>query len=317
MNLVTNSAAPADHRNLVIVRAGDRSLHRGWGADEPECQFDLIVSYYGSDSSAFRLPYERRADQKGGKWDGLFALFSQQPDLLQRYRYFWLPDDDIEADRQTIESIFASMRRFDLDIAQPSLTLDSYFSHLPLIRCKSFELRFVDKIEIMAPCIKADVLAKVLPLFEHSMSGFGLDKLWTRLATDNRRRAAVFDSLPVRHTRPVGTALAQVMLHSGLTREAEYMKLRAKYGLDDVFLPISYAAVDRKCRQWRSKTAIGVRMALDYAFGLKAFKQVVRRPKRTLWRLVRRQRSRAAELSTIVLDLPPFPPDRQRHAERG
>ncbi|TPN74898.1 hypothetical protein FJ987_29175 [Mesorhizobium sp. CU2] len=304
MNLVANSPVSVDHGNLVIVRAGDSSLHRGWGADEPGCRFDLIVSYYGSDPSAFRLPYERRVDRKGGKWDGLFALFSQQPDLLQRYRYFWLPDDDLETDRKTIEGVFANMRRFDLDVAQPSLTLDSYFSHLPLMRCDSFELRFVDKVEIMAPCIKADLLAKVLPLFEDSMSGFGLDKLWTRLATDNRRKSAVFDSLSVRHTRPVGTALAKAMQQSGLTREAEYMQLRAKYDLDGVFYPISYEAVDRKGCLWRSKTAIGVRMALDYAFGLKAFRVSLRRPIKTLWRHVRWQRSKAAELSTIVLDLP-------------
>jgi hypothetical protein len=317
MNLFSNSLVPADRRDLVIVRAGDRSLHRRWGADAPECKFDLIVSYFGSDPSAFRLPYERRVDQKGGKWDGLFALFNEQPDLLERYRYFWLPDDDLEADRKTIETIFANMRRFDLDVAQPALTLDSYYSHLPLMRCKSFELRFVDKIEIMAPCVKADVLAKMLPLFEDSMSGFGLDKIWTRLAADNRRKSAVFDNLPIRHTRPVGTELAKVMLQSGLTREAEYVQLRSRYGLDRDFHPISYEAVDQKGRLWRSKTAIGLRMALDYAFGLKAFREIMRRPKKTLWKFVRRQHFMAAELSTIELGMPSFAPNRQRHVERS
>ncbi|MBN9552155.1 MAG: hypothetical protein J0H31_25665 [Alphaproteobacteria bacterium] len=302
MNLISKSPVQPDHRNLVIVRAGDRSLHRGWGADEHECNFDLIVSYFGSDPSAFGLPYERRVDHKGGKWDGLFALFRQQPDLLQRYQYFWLPDDDLEADRKTIEAIFATMRRLDLDVGQPSLTLDSYFSHLPFMRSDSFELRFVDKIEIMAPCIRADVLAKVLPLFEHSMSGFGLDSLWTRLAADNRRKSAVFDSLSIRHTRPVGTALAQVMQQNGLTREAEYLQLKARYGFDE-FYPISYEALDRKGRLWRSKTAIGLRMVLDYAWRLKAFRQV-HRLKKTLWRHVRRQHFKATELSTVALELP-------------
>ncbi|UCI24204.1 hypothetical protein [Mesorhizobium sp. B2-8-5] len=303
MNIVSESPVPADHRDLVIVRAGDRSLHRGWGADEPECNFDLIVSYYGSDPSAFGLPYERRADQKGGKWDGLFALFRQQPDLLQRYQYFWLPDDDLEADRKTIEAIFANMRRLDLDVGQPSLTLDSYFSHLSFMRCDSFEFRFVDKIEIMAPCLRADILLKVLPLFERSMSGFGLDSLWTRLRADNRRKSAVFDNLSIRHTRPVGTALAQVMLENGLTREAEYAQLQARFGLDE-FYPISYEAVDRKGRRWRSKTAIGLRMMLDYALRLKTFRQVYRL-KKTLWRHVRRQHFKATELSTVALDLRP------------
>ncbi|MBZ9847575.1 hypothetical protein LB565_06165 [Mesorhizobium sp. CA14] len=303
MNSTSRSPQPTSHRNLVIVRAGDHSLHRGWGADEPGCDFDLIVSYYGSDPSAFGLPYERRVDRKGGKFDGLFALFSEQPDLLQRYQYFWLPDDDLEADRRTIEAIFANMRRLDLDVGQPSLTLDSYFSHLPFMRCDSFEFRFVDKIEIMAPCIRADVLVKVLPLFEHSMSGFGLDSVWTRLGPDNRRKSAVFDGLSIRHTRPVGSALARTMLEKGLTPEAEYAQLKARFGLDE-FYPISYEAVDRTGRLWRSKTAIGLRMVLHYVRRLNAFRQVYRL-KKTLWRHVRRQHFKATELSAIVLDPPP------------
>jgi hypothetical protein len=303
MNLAVNSPVPADHGNLVIVRAGDSSLHRGWGADQPGCGFDLIVSYYGSDPSAFRLPYERRVDQRGGKWDGLFALFRQRPDLLQRYQYFWLPDDDLDADRKTIEAIFANMRRLDLDVGQPSLTLDSYFSHLPFLRCDSFEFRFVDKIEIMAPCIRAGILLKMLPLFERSMSGFGLDALWTRLGADNRRKSAVFDNLSVRHTRPVGTALAKVMLEKGLTPEAEYAQLETRFGLDE-FYPISYEAVDRKGRLWRSKTAIGLRMTLDYACRLKTFRQV-HRLKKMLWRHVRRQHFKAIELSTVAIAPPP------------
>lgn len=304
MNLISKSRAPTDRRDLVIVRAGDRSLHRDWGADEPGCNFDLIVSYYGSDPSAFRLPYERRVDQKGGKWDGVFALFRQQPDLLQRYQYFWLPDDDLEADRKTIEAIFATMRRLDLDVGQPSLTLDSYFSHLPFMRCDSFEHRFVDKVEIMAPCLRADIVLTMLPLFEYSLSGFGLDSIWTRLRADNRCKSAVFDKLSVRHTRPVGSALSQMMLEKGLTPHAEYAELEARFGLDE-FYPISYEAVDIRGRRWRSKTAIGLRMTLDYARRLKAFRQV-HRLKKTLWRHVRRQHFKATELSTIALELPSF-----------
>jgi hypothetical protein len=242
-------------------------------------------------------------DRKGGKWDGIFSLFCEQPDLLERYQFFWIPDDDLEVDRKTIEAIFATMRRLDLDVGQPSLTLDSYFSHLPFMRCDSFEFRFVDKVEIMAPCLRADVILKMLPLFEYSLSGFGLDALWTRLRADNRRKSAVFDKLSVRHTRPVGSALSQMMLEKGLTPHAEYAQLAARFGLDE-FYPISYEAVDTKGRIWRSKTAIGLRMTLDYARRLKTFRQA-HRLKKLLWRHVRRQHFKAFELSTVAISSPP------------
>ncbi|OBQ61139.1 hypothetical protein [Mesorhizobium erdmanii] len=292
---MTNAA----RRNLVVVRADDNSLHRGWGADDPQCEFDLIVSYYGSGPSAFRLPCENRVDYKGGKWDGIHALFAERPELLDHYRYIWFPDDDIEADRATIEALFVNMRRFDLHVGQPALTLDSYYTHLPFLRCKSFECRLVDKIEVMAPCIRTDIVAKMLPLFEHSMGGFGLDSLWTRLAVRNLGTSAVFDALPVRHTRPVGVHLATTMLGSGHTAESELRRLGLRYGFGE-FFPLSYEAVDLKGRRWRSRPIIGLRMVADYVQGRRAFRQV-HKWKRRLWHLLRRQYSKPVELSQIKL----------------
>src|SRR2546423_553078 len=43
-------------RNLVIVRAGDTSLHENWLAGPVDRNWDLIVSYYGDDPERFRAP---------------------------------------------------------------------------------------------------------------------------------------------------------------------------------------------------------------------------------------------------------------------
>ncbi|TPN21567.1 DUF707 domain-containing protein [Mesorhizobium sp. B2-3-3] len=300
MNAGSSPVTSGASRNLVIVRAGDNSLHRGWGADDPGCKFDLIVSYYGADPSAFRQVYENRTDHKGGKWDGIHALLSRQPDLLDRYEYLWFPDDDLEADRATIEAMFANMRRHDLHVAQPALTLDSYYTHLPFLRCKSFEFRLVDKIEIMAPCMRADVAAKMLPLFQQSMSGFGLDSLWTRLAAQNLGASAIFDALPVRHTRPVGIHMVKAMATSGRTAESEYRQLALQYGFGE-FFPLSYGAVDRKGRRWRSRPIIGLRMVADYVVGRGNFRQTLKW-KRRLWHVLRRQCSKPVDLAQIVLE---------------
>ena len=240
-------------------------------------------------------------DYRGGKWDGIHAVFAEQPELLDRYQFIWLPDDDLEADRATIETMFSNMRRLDLHIAQPALTLDSYYSHLPLLRCKSFEFRLVDTIEIMAPCLEAHVLTKVLPLFEESMSGFGLDHLWTRLSAQNLGTSAVFDALPIRHTRPVGVHLKTEMLKSGRTVDADFGKLASRYGLLAELYPLSYEAVDHKGRRWRSRPMIGLRMVIDYFVGRKEFRQM-HRLKKTLWRLLRRQYFKPMDLSQIALE---------------
>ncbi len=296
------SGRESGHRNLVVVRAGDGSLHRGWGAGEAGCGFDLIVSYFGDDPSAYCAPYENRCDQKGGKWDGIHALFAQRPDLLQFYDYFWFPDDDIEADRATIEGIFAAMVRFDLAVTQPALTLDSYYSHFPLLRSRSFELRYVDMVEIMVPCLNAETLARMLPLFAGSMGGYGLDLIWTRLAANNYARSAILDALPVRHTRPVGNnMLVATMSSHGRTQRSELLELQQFHGLGlGAFHPFCYEAIDIEGRRWRSPAAIGVRMAMDHLSARGSFLQT-HQFARNLWRLVRRQSLQTARLSPLTI----------------
>ena len=60
-------------RSLVIVRAGDGSLHEEWLGQAPEGprNFDLAVSYYGSDPRRFRAPGVQRYDSPGPKYPGL------------------------------------------------------------------------------------------------------------------------------------------------------------------------------------------------------------------------------------------------------
>ena len=194
------------------------------------------------------------------------------------------------------------MRRFDLAIAQPALTVDSYYSHFPLLRSRSFELRFVDMVEVMAPCLNVETVARMLPLFAASMGGFGLDLIWTRLAADNHARSAVLDALPVRQTRPVGTnMLVETMSNAGRTQRGELLALQQFHGPGlGTFYPFCYEAIDVAGRRWRSPAAIGVRMAVDYLSNRASFRQT-HQFARKLWRLVRRQSLRTAQLSPLTI----------------
>ena len=156
-------------------------------------------------------------------------------------------------------------------------------------------------IEIMAPCLNVDTLARVLPLFVKSMGGFGLDMIWTRLAADNYARSAVLDALPVRHTRPVGNVLVEAMSRYGRTQGSELLELQqlCGYGLG-TFYPFCYEAVDVEGRRWRSPAAIGVRMAVDYLLARASFRQT-HRFARSLWRLARRQSLRTAQLLPLTI----------------
>jgi hypothetical protein len=255
---------PRRPRNLVVVRAGDASLHSQWLIGADVADFDLIVSYYGDDPASFRAPRENRVDCKGGKWNGVATLFAQRPELLDHYDYVWLPDDDLETDARTIAGLFATMAHHDLALAQPSLTLDSHYTYIAYLSSRTFALRYATAIEIMAPCLSAGLLRRVLPLIADSPSGWGLDFVWTRLAADNRRKSAILDQWPVRHTRaPRSGSLYAAMASEGRSAWDDFAAMRRRFGRLKPF-PLVYEAIDARGRAWRDPRAIGVRMTVDY-----------------------------------------------------
>jgi hypothetical protein len=287
----------ARRKNLVVVRAGRNSLHPMWLEGTDERNWDLIVSVY--DPEARMEPFDdvRVVTKRGGKWDGLYALFTDG-DLLGRYDYIWLPDDDIAATKEDVNTIFEMMQHYELEVAQPALTRDSYFTHFVCMQCPGFTLRYSNFVEIMVPCVTSGLLAKVLDDFRESESGFGMDTIWTRLSDDPRKKAAILDAVAVRHTRPVGKFLRAKMAERGRSPEADREGLTAQYGLRGRPLPLVYAAVETDGQRIEGCARLGWLMVRRYLAVIREFR------KRSLvlekiWQLVRRQRGAAVDLSPL------------------
>jgi hypothetical protein len=212
--------------NLVIVRAGDRSLHPHWLKGAGERNWDLVVNYFGDDPERWREADVRRIDGKGPKWPALHDLLSAHPDLARGYRHVWLPDDDLMADKASINRLFDICAAHHLEVAQPALSWDSYISHAITLRTAGNTLRYTNFVEIMAPCISADMLARALPLFGENQSGWGLDLAWRTLAERPERGIAIIDAVTVRHTRSVGGPNYKAMAANGIS---PYQELRARW----------------------------------------------------------------------------------------
>jgi hypothetical protein len=285
-------------RNLIVVRAGDRSLHGAWLEGARAGHYDLIVSYFGSDTERYRTPEEHRVDYRGGKWDGLYAVFAGDPGLLERYDYFWFPDDDIETDSATIAEMFRLMALYDLALAQPALTHDSYFSILLCLQSPSFRLRYSDFIEIMVPCLRRDLLKIVLPLFRDTRSGFGLDFVWTRLLPDNSRKAAVLDCVTVRHTRPVGGELHRNIANSGGSTADEMKRLMSRFRIKQPRYMV-YAGLTSSGAMVVERWRLALMMGADY---LRARHRAVERKMLTrTFRIVRRHLLHRANVVQLTM----------------
>jgi hypothetical protein len=229
-------------RNLVIVRAGDASLHEQWLAGPHARTWDLVVSYFGDDPDRYRGDEVTRLDMKGAKWPGLHrAITVDLAEVIDRYDFVWLPDDDLAADTASIDALFEYCARHRLSLAQPALTEDSYFTHEITLVDRRFELRYTNFVEIMAPCFSRHFLTRCVPTFVGTHSGWGLDNHWPRMTSD-RSSVAVIDAVTVRHTRPVGGPNGAAVRAAGTDPMREFREYVAAHGLVD-FTHRMYGAV--------------------------------------------------------------------------
>ena len=207
---------------LVIARVGDNSLHSNWLGNSKN--FDLFLSYFGDESNKYMEQCEYYEQVKGGKRPILAKIIENNWDIISKYDAVWLPDDDLLADAKTISRMFNFFAAFDLSLAQPALSMNSYFSHSSLLQQTDTIIRRTNFIEVMAPIFSQECLRKLKHTFSQSQSGWGLDNLWPYLIKEN---IAIIDATPITHTRPVGGELYK--LNPELSPKNDAIKLQKLY----------------------------------------------------------------------------------------
>lgn len=295
----------AARRHLVLVRAGASSLHRTW-LGGPARNFDIAVSAFGTLTPEAAGPVDLYAHYDGGKWDGIAHFLRERPTLLEAYDYVWLPDDDIATDAASIERMFAIARHHRLDVCQPALTADSFYSYPETLALDGYVLRYTNLVEIMMPCLAVPVLRELLPLLGGTMSGFGLDMVWARRRPPGDRAYAILDACAMRHTRPVGTALKRAIDAVGRDQWHERDALLASCGADEI-TPTIHAARRLDGRLVTGRARLGLAMAAAW---WRARAEYVQPPRRKHFRrlLERHLAPRAPALQPLPLPSRPSVP---------
>lgn len=210
--------------NLVIVMAGDQSLHEEYAFDR---DFELWVCYWGDDDSVAQM-FERSADRffriKGQKWSlvrevGRIAR-EQELGFFSKYDYVFLPDDDIRFpnDASGISKAFSLATEVRADVFQPAISNDNY-SWGVTRRLEGAICHAATAVEIMMPAYSGEMFNRcVLPLLHivnYVRAGWGVEPLITRFgeAVHNRPiRSFVLDKAPAIHTRTPGAGTAEYEL---------------------------------------------------------------------------------------------------------
>lgn len=254
-----------DRKNLVLVRAGRRSLHASW-LRHGDPDFDLVVVAYEPVGDELLAGALHSMVIPGPKVHGLSLFFAGHWDLVRSYDAIAIIDDDILANAADINACFETGAAYDLKLWQPSLTSDSFFSHGITVSNKIFRLRYTNFVEMMCPFFSYQHLEECRFSFELGLES-GIDQLWCRVGGLKDFGCAVLDSVAVKHTRKVG----QLRADQGFVGEySDYLSYieAAKSAVNYTFSgAVSYAAVLRNGATIRNRMLIAALSAypiVDY-----------------------------------------------------
>ena len=220
---------------LLVVRAGDRSLHPGWlkPADVPRL-WDLHISYFGDKDAPFgELPDGvTLSREKGPKYLGLAECLKTHPDFLTRYSHLGFPDDDLACDVTAWNTAFTVLDEIGADLGQPALDPRSFFSYDIVLRRAQFKYRETDFVELMCPIFSAVFLREMLPTWTLNKSSWGLDFVWRETARREGRKIVIVDSASVLHTRAIGKGTQYSAANmQGATQHDEYKTVLSQFNI--------------------------------------------------------------------------------------
>lgn len=241
------TAAP---RSLIVVRAGDASLHEGWMIPAAHKSFDVAVSYYGDRPGQWVRSVDHHEVRKGPKWPCIADWLDENWAWVADYDYVAMPDDDMDASATTWVTVFATMQRLGLDLAQPAFARDSHWCHPITVQVPDSVCRMTNFIENNLAVFSARGLRWCAPVLRLGASGVATDYAWPTIIRRSGGRVGIIDAAAVRHTRPYHGAggsvyhsaesLASVLPHPELMDE---LLLMATFGIGNPYDPFVESTV--------------------------------------------------------------------------
>ena len=205
---------------LAFIRCGAKHQLIDDGGQR---NFDIALNLYAPYTDKERKGYEYLIVGGLNKYKAAYQFIDDN--LLLTYKGFIFLDDDLEITYSDLNSFLSYCTDNDLQLAQPSLTRDSYCSHGHLINMSPAGCRSVDMVEVMCPYFSAEALRSAMCTFDLSYSTWGLDYIWPKLL---KVTPVVVDEFTVRHTRPRSSSgkFYKYMKAIGVSPDEELKKLK-------------------------------------------------------------------------------------------
>jgi len=219
----------------VFLQYGPGAMCDHWLTDNENRPWDLIVNKYQEvDTAAFHTDVEI-LQKVSTKCVGFYNLIARHPEIVNRYDYILLLDDDLVTTEDDITTLFTTAEAHSLHLAQASLTRDSVFSW-PVFFNKGSGVRQVNMVEIMMPLISKNTLEVIKTLFHYSVSGWGVDFVGSHLVREKLGgRIGVIDDVSVKHAKQIrieNSAFYTMLYGAGICPVVELRMMKQRFGVN-------------------------------------------------------------------------------------
>jgi hypothetical protein len=144
------------------------------------------------------------------------------------YHYLGQIDDDVHLRVSGINYALYLGHTYRLDAFSPALSIDSHFSHAPMIAVDRSILRRVTWVEIMMPFYRKELFEIIAPACADSVSAWGVDNYLvpTLQMLHDMTRTAMVDAVVARHSRSLSSGLRTYS--NGLTAPQEAVAMKSR-----------------------------------------------------------------------------------------
>lgn len=187
-----------EYKNLVFTSCGDRDLFWNLWLDEDR-NYDLVIYHYGDDNSLYEkynqiAVFSKR--NKASKFQNLFQFYQQHNDILSKYDYVFVVDDDIQICTKDINRLFKIAKERELKICQPSLSPKGIIDHYINRHNKKLKIAYTNFVEVNTPLFEKNALFNLLKIYEFDLIGYGIDYLFIQAnGLENKNDYAVIHEI--------------------------------------------------------------------------------------------------------------------------
>uniref|UniRef100_A0A6C0E6I2 Glycosyltransferase 2-like domain-containing protein n=1 Tax=viral metagenome TaxID=1070528 RepID=A0A6C0E6I2_9ZZZZ len=170
-------------KNLVFTSCGDNTSFDLLWTHPDKMNFDIYIIYYGDCDETFeRYCANEKINiitrRKGSKFQNFKYFYDTLRDIIDKYSYFFILDDDIIFNFDDINKMFLITRQYNLSICGPSFQPESKISHNITKNKNGIELTYTNFVEVNVPLFNYEALVNFMNVYDGTLIGWGIDYLY-------------------------------------------------------------------------------------------------------------------------------------------